>query len=236
MISNEAVSGEMIPMEEEIDFRAALSEARRAAEALGRNGSRESLEAWWEVCCGDVLLAERNISEQDRIWENASLARELLHAGTFLEGYDTMLDNLRSALDRMAGLMSDHPRLKLELLELELTVLRRLEALSDGESGLSDEVQEQIDFYRRNLARAERGEWEQIEPRGCLKQDPVEWSAEYERVIDAADEKVGRSLAGIPRGMGFCHAFWNERARVLREEYGLEWRSPAVMNPGVMFD
>lgn len=222
--------------EDSNDYRRELAAARRAVEGLPRDGSPATLDACWEVCCGDVLIAEENLAAQDRVWENAALARELLSMATYLEGYDSMLDGLRSALARMADALYDHPRLKLSLLEFELQVIYRLEALCDGESSLSDSVQEQIDFLRRNIARADRGEWTRIEPSGNLKRDPIEWSAGYERVIDEADEKACALVADRPRTMGFCFAWWHAKAEVLRADYGLEWRSPALMNPGVRFD
>jgi hypothetical protein len=36
--------------------------------------------------------------------------------------------------------------------------------------------------------------------------------------------------------MGYCHEFWAAKKRILRRKYGIEWRSPAEMNPGTMFD
>ena len=74
---------------------------------------------------------------------------------------------------------------------------------------------------------------------GCddrrLKHDPVEWTARWEEIIDEADRKAEENLEEMPRGMGFCHAFWHERAAALAS-LGIEWRSPSRMNPGVLFD
>ena len=69
-----------------------------------------------------------------------------------------------------------------------------------------------------------------------LKHDPVEWTARWEEVIDEVDKIVDSRLEEHPRGMGFCHACWHERAAVLSEQFGIEWRSPARMNPRVLFD
>jgi hypothetical protein len=35
--------------------------------------------------------------------------------------------------------------------------------------------------------------------------------------------------------MGFCFAYWSARREVL-EAHGIQWRSPHIMNPHVMFD
>ena len=223
-------------MKQKIDYRKELDRAREAVKDLARDGDAETLEAYWEVCCGDVLVAEENLKDQDRVWENASLARELLDIGTYLEGYDSMLDNLYLAVSRMVTALFDHPRLKLELLELELQLLRRIEAMNGHDLDMSEDVQEKIYLYRRNIERADQGNFDDIEQEGHLKQDPIEWSAEYERVIDEADKKVYSLLKDHPRGMGFCFAYWHAKAQVLSEDYGITWRSPSLMNPHVMFD
>ena len=69
-----------------------------------------------------------------------------------------------------------------------------------------------------------------------MKRDTIEWSLDYESVIDEVNKKIYSLLEGHPRGMGFCFAYWSTKAQVLKEDYGIEWRSPAIMNPGVMFD
>ena len=222
--------------EQKVDYAAELERAREAVEGLQRDGDPATLEACWEVCCGDVLVAERNLENRIRIWENASLAREFLDIARYLEGYDQLLDPLHTAVSRMSDALSDHPRLKLELLELLLLLLRRIEALGDCDLDRSEEICSRIALYRRNIACADRGAFGEIEPEGLLKRDPVEWSSAYERIIDEVERKIGIRLADHPRGMGFCFAYWSAKAEILRGEYGLEWRSPAVLNPGVRFD
>lgn len=223
-------------MEKEIDYRTELESARRAVSGLERDGRPQTVDAYWEVCCGDVLLAEENLRNQDRAWENTALAGEMLDIAGYLEGYDHMLNNLYAALSRMADAIHDHPRLKLRLLELERLVLGRIEAGREYESDLAESVMKEISLYRRNIELADRGDFARIEQTGIMKSDPIEWSAGYERVIDEANARISEMLAGHPRGMGFCHVYWSAKARVLREEYGIEWRSPSAMNPGVLFD
>ena len=128
-----------------------------------------------------------------------------------------------------------HPRLKLELLEYDRTLLHRIEALHEHELGESEDIEEKIDFLRRNIERADRGEFNAIEQTGHLLRDPIEWTAAYERIIDQAEEKTAKLLEGQPHGMGFCHAYWITKEQVL-QECGIAWKSPSVMNPRVMFD
>lgn len=40
----------------------------------------------------------------------------------------------------------------------------------------------------------------------------------------------------IVKGFGFCHKFWNTKKCILKKEYGIEWKTPAEMNPMVRFD
>ena len=43
-------------------------------------------------------------------------------------------------------------------------------------------------------------------------------------------------LAAVPHRRGYCHRLWAETKRILREKYGLDWKTPSEMNPGVLFD
>ena len=66
--------------------------------------------------------------------------------------------------------------------------------------------------------------------RGFIKNDPVEKTEEYLAVIDKVEEKIEKT-----RQMDFCLEYWSLKARFLFE-YGILWRSPSQLNPGVMFD
>ena len=218
-------------MEQELNYREELQQARKVASGLQLRGNENEIDAYWEVLCGLVLVAEQDLKEQDCEWEIAGLARELLQYGRPLAQYDHMLDNIHQAAHRMADALSDHPRLKTELLALDLSVLERLG--KDAET--VTEVQEELDELRHNIELADAGRLDEIKQHG-LKHDPVEWTARWEQIIDEADEKVFKRLADQPRGMGFCHAYWHERASVLSSDYDINWRSLARMNPRVMFD
>lgn len=223
-------------MEKIINYREELEKAREAVKGLKRDGYGSTIDAYWEVCCGDVLVAEENLRKQSREWENSSLAKEFLDIATYLEGYDHMLERLYSAVSRMVDTIFERPRLKLKLLDFELTVLRRIEAQTGHDMSICEHVSNELSFYYRNIKYADSGDFASIEQRGNLKHDPIEWSTEYERIIDDVEKKVGELLSDEPRGMGFCFSYWNTKANVLSEYYGIEWRSPAIMNPGVIFD
>lgn len=66
--------------------------------------------------------------------------------------------------------------------------------------------------------------------RGFIKNDPVEKTEKYLAVIDKVEEKIEKT-----KQMNFCLEYWNLKAQFLFE-YGILWRSPSQLNPGVMFD
>ena len=223
-------------MEENLDLRKALVDARLAVKGLPRSGNGDTIEAYWEVCCGDVLVAEENLREQRRLWENSALAEEFLDIAEYLEGFDHKLDGLNQAVQRMTDAVYEHPALKLRLLMFRQLVLSRIESLHGCELGESEDVHAQICMYERNIGHADRGEFGAVEQEGCLKRDPVEWTSAYERVIDEVERLVDGELEDHPRGMGFCFAYWSAKKHILLDRFGIEWRSPSAMNPGVIFD
>lgn len=223
-------------MDENFDVRRALEDARLAVKDLPRDGKNDTIEAWWEVCCGDVLVAEDNLREQRRFWENSALAEEFLDIAGWLEGFDHKLDDLDQAASRMVDAVYEHPALKIRLLKFRRLVLDRIGSLSGGEPGETEDVLMQISRYERNIRHADSGEYDLVEQDGYLKRDPVEWSTAYEKVSDEVERLVEEQLDDHPRGMGFCFAYWSAKKHVLRTKFGIEWRSPSEMNPGVMFD
>ena len=69
--------------------------------------------------------------------------------------------------------------------------------------------------------------------RRSLKHDPVEMSEEYLAVIDEIEEKIDKNRTLY--GMGSCHEIWSLKYQYLLEK-GINWKSPAMLNPRVMFD
>lgn len=67
-----------------------------------------------------------------------------------------------------------------------------------------------------------------------LKSDPVEMSEEYLAVIDEVERKIDANMKN-KGGMGSCFEFWSLKQEYLAEK-GINWTSPALLNPRVMFD
>lgn len=70
----------------------------------------------------------------------------------------------------------------------------------------------------------------QRDRKSSIKQDPVEKTEEYLAVIDEVEEKIDKN-----KQIDICFEYWNLKAEYLFE-HGILWRSPAQLNPGVMFD
>ena len=68
-----------------------------------------------------------------------------------------------------------------------------------------------------------------------LKFDPVERSEEWEDVIYDVELECSELLKNEPKHMGFCFSYWSTKTAVLAR-HGIDWSSPSVMNPRVMFD
>ena len=62
--------------------------------------------------------------------------------------------------------------------------------------------------------------------------DPDPLPEEIEKAVEA------KIIAEIGEGgyLGYCHSYWAAKKRILKEEYGIDWKSPSELNPGVLFD
>lgn len=69
---------------------------------------------------------------------------------------------------------------------------------------------------------------------GEFLRDPIEMDPVFSGYIEAAAAEAKSNVRY--KGMGLCHFIWEEQARILKEKYGLDWYSPAEMNPWVMMD
>jgi len=71
-----------------------------------------------------------------------------------------------------------------------------------------------------------------------LKRDPQEYDAEKKELIKAARAEAEFSMKqdGTINLEGSCHILWERQQKILIEKYGVVWRSPAEMNPDIIFD
>lgn len=155
------------------------------------------------------------------------LAQEELDEQTLVDAY--------TVLAEIADNVYEHPRLMLQMKQLAYDMVVRGEAMTGETYKVKDGIQKEIDQLKANIQAADEGRWDDIHDGHYLKSDPIEWTSIYEAVIDEADQEAFEHLLDCPRGMGFCFAYWAEKEAVLARR-GIEWRSPSIMNPGVMFD
>lgn len=222
----------------DMDVRAEYFNAREALTmTCEKPGTEQYDELLVEVICGTILVLQDNFSMQDRSWEITDFTREFCRCLDLLSDNYSQMDTVEEAIYRMNDFISDRPRLKVSFCECVIRLYDRVPYFkSKGAEDLKD-WNTQLDFLRRNIERADRGDLDSIEQKGrFLKSDPVEWTARWEEVIDDAEREAYSRLEDLPRGMGFCYSYWSALGTVLSEKYGIEWRSPSVMNRGVMFD
>ena len=169
--------------------------------------------------------------------ENAALMEEFLVLAQEAEGYDHLLNDLYSACERMAETVYCHPRLMARFKRFFRQVVYRIESAScDGrELELSSDLSLEISALESNIWFADNGKWDEIMTLDLLKSDPVEWSEEFENVIDEVEKELYEYFKDEIRCMGFCFGFWSRKKAILARR-GIEWRTPGEMNPRVIFD
>ena len=74
---------------------------------------------------------------------------------------------------------------------------------------------------------------ERLAHRRIINRDPVECSLQYLAVIDEVEEKIENNRT--MKGMGSCFEIWELKQKYLAER-GVDWTSPSMLNPNIMFD
>lgn len=67
-----------------------------------------------------------------------------------------------------------------------------------------------------------------------LNKDNIENSQEYQNAMLEINPILEKEFKN-QFGMGICHRYWYRKKELLKE-YGIEWKSPAEMNPDIRFD
>ncbi len=69
------------------------------------------------------------------------------------------------------------------------------------------------------------------------REDPAEADPTMATVLlRAALEAEREAGPNTPGSWGWCHVFWGLKQAILRDKYGVEWRTPVEMNPGTISD
>ncbi len=222
--------------EEKIDYRAELAHRHKLVDAMqAPPANNEEAEVFVDIMVCDVMISKEILGEMGCRAEITALAKECIASAEVAYPHYNEKELIYNGLLQMEELLFEHPRLKVQL----LTLLKRIAIEHKDTFGDPEWIEEELQWHAHNIAMADAGQLDKILPRenAHLKHDPVEWTARWEMFIDEVDEKVEADMQaeGTPRGMGFCYGFWMAREKYLAE-YGIQWRSPDMMNPGVMFD
>jgi hypothetical protein len=69
-----------------------------------------------------------------------------------------------------------------------------------------------------------------------IQWDPIDKDPAYALILEEVEELVEDELRDYPRGIGFCHIYWEVKQRILKERYFIDWSTPAELNPHILFD
>lgn len=87
--------------------------------------------------------------------------------------------------------------------------------------------------WRYAFSFSANGNIESVEARAC---DPLELDPKYTAVLKTVDEEVSMALQRKRiTGLYSTRVFWDWKKKVLQAQ-GIEWRSPAELNPGIIYE
>ncbi len=66
--------------------------------------------------------------------------------------------------------------------------------------------------------------------------DRQEKMLRHRKKIKEVDRILREEFQSQPRGTGLCHVIWARKKQLLWELYGIDWKTPAEMNPTTIFD
>ena len=69
-----------------------------------------------------------------------------------------------------------------------------------------------------------------------LLHDKQEDDPKLKRKFKAATKAAEKECNSKKNQMGYCHAFWGAKKRILKDKYGIDWKPPAETNPRCKFD
>jgi hypothetical protein len=69
-----------------------------------------------------------------------------------------------------------------------------------------------------------------------MKHHALEDHPRLRRVVERARREAELELDEGRGQLGYCHRVWELQKKILREKYGLDWKTPQEMNPNTLFD
>jgi hypothetical protein len=72
------------------------------------------------------------------------------------------------------------------------------------------------------------------------RHDPIEDDPAMQPILAAArraaEIEAAPTLAKFNSDIGNCHLLWRLQKRILKEQFGIDWKTPAEMNPDIRYD
>lgn len=179
----------------------------------------------------------RKNSSEFRMWKNIPLAKECIQLLRDLDDPEETPMGKALACDAIREQLPEYdvPRFTLDILHYERELLEQSDESDDkypSREEIDQEIQRLTDYI--DTEHVSTAEFMRRHQRH-LDFDPVERTPQWEEIYYKVEQECDRQLGDIPRGMGFCFAYWSTRRHVLAN-HGIHWRSPHEMNPRVMFD
>jgi len=178
----------------------------------------------------------RSNAQDQAIWKNLPLAEKTFAMLEALDDAEEGPLGKAYACNAMLEELSEYdvPRFVLRVLRQELSWLEESDEKSDWL--FPEELRERIEKLEAYIDTEGLSMQEFCSKYGRhLHFDPVERTQQWEDIYYEVEKECERKLKGSPRGMGFCFGYWAVKYAVL-QKYGIDWKSPQVMNPRVMFD
>jgi hypothetical protein len=66
--------------------------------------------------------------------------------------------------------------------------------------------------------------------------DPIEDDPKLGPIIRKAEKQAESELTAFKGESGFCHMLWSRQQKILKEQYGIDWKSPQDMTQGINSD
>jgi len=67
------------------------------------------------------------------------------------------------------------------------------------------------------------------------KFDPQESDRALKEKFAIADRQAERAVGNVERDSEFIFHFWKAKKRILRDQFGIQWKTPAELSPGVAY-
>jgi len=96
---------------------------------------------------------------------------------------------------------------------------------------------EPADVESKGTIEQERNRMREVPPTP-FHRDPIDDDPQFAEILAEVEKATEEALKDHPLrgGLGFCHVYWETKKSVLKERYGIEWTTPAELNPNVIFD